>query len=106
MTPAEITEAEWFTEVYRDSQVLEALDRARKYNREPNWLYVKRVLSGMKHRITMRDYASFSEMTKAKLDKYPHAVTGLEERPPAWMKPWAVRAIYGEPDDPLPIEPA
>lgn len=43
----------------------------------------------------MDDYATFSEDTKAKLDHYPGAVTGLEKVLPATLPAWARKAIEG-----------
>jgi hypothetical protein len=52
-------------------------------------------LKTKKRRLTFDDYASFSEMTKAKLDRFRGAVTGFEKVLPK-LPEYARKALNGE----------
>ncbi len=95
MSPVEMQDAEQMVGRYTPAQVDEAIEYTREHATTPNWPYLKRVLGAKKHRKTMADYPSFDETTKAKLDRFRVAVTGLEKVLPATLPEYARRAIEG-----------
>lgn len=94
MTVAEEQEALHICSGRSAADVWAAVQKARRYQSAPTWAYVMRVLAGMRRRLTMADYASFSEATKGKLDRFPFAWTGLESDL-SEMPAWARRAVEG-----------
>lgn len=96
MSAAECAEAQTVLARYAPDQIERALAYTQEHASRPNWPYMRQVLAAKaKRRITMDDYPRFSELTKAKLDRYPHAVTGLETVLPGWLPEYARRAIDG-----------
>ena len=78
MSAVELQDAATFLPRYQPAQVDEAIAYTRQHASRPNWPYLKSVLKTKKRRLTFDDYASFSEMTKATLDRFRGAVTGYE----------------------------
>lgn len=95
MTTVEEQEAMHICSGRSAADVRAAVQKARRYQAAPTWAYVMRVLVGMRRRLTMADYASFSEVTKGKLDKYRGAVTGFERSWPASLPGYARDAMSG-----------
>ena len=94
MTTVEEQEAMHICSGRSAADVRAAVQKARRYQAAPTWAYVMRVLVGMRRRLTMADYASFSEVTKGKLDRFPYAWTGLETDL-SEMPAWARRVVEG-----------
>lgn len=94
MSPEEQAEAEAIVARYSPAQVQEAIDYTLARAARPNWPYLRRVLVAKKRRLTMADYASFSEATKGKLDRFPFAWTSFESDL-SEMPAWARRAVEG-----------
>jgi hypothetical protein len=94
MSAVEMQDAATFLPRYQPAQVEEAIEYTKEHASKPNWPYLKSVLKTKKRRLTFDDYASFSEMTKAKLDRFRGAVTGFEKVPPAHLSPQMRKAIY------------
>lgn len=94
LNAVELQDAATFLAKYRPAQVDEAIEYTKAHASRPNWSYLKSVLKSKKRRLTFDDYATFSEMTKAKLDRFRGAVTGFE-KVLAGLPEWARKAIEG-----------
>jgi hypothetical protein len=75
MSAVDEQDAASFLAKYQPAQVEEAIEYTREHASRPSWAYLKSVLKAKPRRLTMDDYATFSEITKAKLDRF---VTGYE----------------------------
>src|SRR5574343_1955123 len=95
MNAAELQDAATFLPRYQPAQVEDAIEYTKEHASKPNWPYLKSVLKAKKRRLTMDDYPTFSEITKAKLDRYRGAVTGYEVDL-SGLPEYARRAINGE----------
>lgn len=95
LNAVELADAATFLAKYQPAQVDEAIAYTKEHASRPNWPYLKSVLKTKKRRLTFDDYASFSEITKAKLDRFRGAVTGYEVDL-SGLPEWARRAINGE----------
>ncbi len=105
MTPADVAEAKELVPKYAVAQITAVLEYVGQHASHPNWRYFRQVLMAKRRRITYADYQTFDERSKAKIDRFVNCgngryrdvvLTGLEETPPAWLKPWAREAIYGD----------
>lgn len=94
MTAAELQDAAAVLRRYQPEQVDEALAYTKEHASHPNWPYLKSVLKAKKRRITMDDYTTFCEQTKAKLDYFGGAWTGFE-RDLSSLPEWARKGIEG-----------
>ena len=95
MNAVELQDAATFLARYQPAQVQEAIEYTKEHASKPNWPYLKSVLKGKKRRLTYDDYASFSEQTKAKLDRFYGAVTGFE-KDLSGLPEYARKALNGE----------
>lgn len=103
MSAVEMQDAATFLGKYQPAQVQEAIEYTKEHASKPNWPYLKSVLKGKKRRLTMDDYPSFAESTKAKLDRFVFCpglenivITGLERVLPDWLPEYARKALNGE----------
>lgn len=94
MSAVEMQDAATFLPRYQPAQVDEAIAYTRQHASRPNWPYLKSVLKAKPRRLTMDDYPTFSEITKAKLDRFRVAVTGFEKVLPK-LPDYARKGIEG-----------
>jgi hypothetical protein len=95
LNAVELQDAATFLARYQPAQVEEAIEYTKEHASKPNWPYLKSVLKAKPRRLTMDDYPTFSEITKAKRDRYRGAVTGFERVLPK-LPEYARKAINGE----------
>lgn len=94
MSAVELQDAESFLGKYQPAQVEDAIEYTKEHASKPNWPYLKSVLKAKPRRLTMDDYPTFSEITKAKRDRYRGAVTGFERVLPK-LPEYARKGIEG-----------
>lgn len=94
MSAVELQDAATFLGKYQPAQVEDAIEYTKEHASKPNWPYLKSVLKAKPRRLTMDDYPTFSEITKAKRDRYRGAVTGFERVLPK-LPEYARKGIEG-----------